>query len=273
MTVSSSPFKRNGIYYFLHGFRLLLTPGIKRFVIIPLLLNLLVLVGLFWVASHYMAEANHWLLAFLPRWLHWLNALLWALFGIGFILFLTYTYVTLANLVAAPFNGLLSEKITLHLTTQAYQNVPPSPFALKPMVLSPKPLYLVPGLLATVKDTPRLLARQCAIIAYYLPRALGISVLYFIPLLQIVATPLWFLFNAGFMTLQYVDYPSDNQRVPLHQVREKLRSKRALSLSFGICVLLASMVPLLNLLAIPAAVAGATELWWQEYKLSSDLRQ
>jgi CysZ protein len=236
---------QTGLHYFLNGFKLILKPGIKRFVVIPLLLNVLLITGLFWVANHYVNEATQWLVSFLPHWLQWLGKILWLLFLITFLLVLAYTYVMLANLVSAPFNSLLAERVALYLTGK------------------PLPETSVWGV---IKDTPRMLARQFEIIGYYLPRALGISILSFIPVLQFIATPLWILFNSSYMALQYVDFPTDNERVPLRTVRERLKTQRWLSLSFGGSVLVASMVPLLNLLAMPAAVAGATELWLKEYK-------
>lgn len=233
-----------GIYYFLHGFKLILQPGIKRFVVIPVLLNILLFLGLFLIAHHFMSEVNDWLLHLLPSWLHWLSKILWLLFIISFLIVFTYTYVALANLVSAPFNGLLAEKIALHLTNKKSPNL---------------------SLFATFKDVPRMFMRQLNIIAYYLPRAVGLGLLFFIPIVQLIAAPLWFLFNAWFMTLQYIDYPTDNQRIPLKTVHAQLKNKRLLNLSFGITVLIASMVPVLNLIVMPAAVAGATELWLKEF--------
>lgn len=236
--------KKTGTYYFLHGFRLILQPGIKRFVIVPLLLNILVLAGVFSVARHFMAGANHWLMQLLPTWLHWLSSVLWLLFIAVFFLLLIYTYVMLANLVAAPFNSLLAEKIALQLTGK------PAPTT---------------SWWSTVCDAPRALARQLNIIGYYLPRAVLLGVSFFIPGVHFLTAPLWLLFNAWFMALQYMDYPTDNLRIPLPTVRAQLTNRRWLSLSFGSSVLLASSIPVLNLLTMPAAVAGATELWLTEF--------
>lgn len=236
--------QQTGVYYFLHGFKLMLRPGIKRFVILPLLLNSLLFLGLFLLAQHFISEVNIWLTHLLPDWLHWLRFVVWVLFVISFLLIFIYTYVTLANIISAPFNGLLSEKVASQLTGQPAPNI---------------------GWLATIKDIPRICGRQLAIIGYYLPRALGLGILFFVPVVQLIAAPLWFLFHAWFMALQYVDYPTDNQRIPLRSVRKQLSDKRWLNLTFGSSVLVASMIPLLNVLVMPAAIAGATELWVREY--------
>lgn len=235
---------RTGPHYFLSGFKWIFQPGIKRYIIIPLLLNILLFIGLFMIARHFMGEFNHWLENLLPNWLHWLSIIVWLLFGISFFLAWVYTYVTVANLIAAPFNSLLAEKVTKLLGGKSIENE---------------------SWLMSVKDVARSFARQFSFLAYYLPRAIGLGILFFIPVVQFAAPVLWFLFNAWFMALQYVDYPTDLQRIPLRQVRHELNAKRALNLSFGMSVLVASMIPVVNLFAMPAAVAGATELWFREY--------
>ena len=53
------------------GFRLISKPGLKRFVVIPLTINILLFIGLFFVFRHYMGEFNAWFADYLPAWLHW----------------------------------------------------------------------------------------------------------------------------------------------------------------------------------------------------------
>ena len=235
---------RTGFHYFLSGFKWIFQPGIKRYIVIPLLLNILLFIALFFIARHFMGEFNHWMQGLLPAWLQWLSIIMWLLFGISFVLAWVYTYVMVANLIAAPFNSLLSEKVTKLLGGTPIENE---------------------GWVMSMKDILRSFGRQFSFLAYYLPRAIGLGILFFIPLVQFIAPVLWFLFNAWFMALQYVDYPTDLQRIPLRQVRHELNAKRVLNLSFGMSVLVGSMIPVVNLFAMPAAVAGATELWFREY--------
>jgi CysZ protein len=63
------------------------------------------------------------------------------------------------------------------------------------------------------------------------------------------------------MALQYGDYPMDNHRYSLAQVKRELRREPLTSLGFGAAVMLGSMVPVLNFLIMPAAVCGATIYW------------
>ena len=229
-----------GIDCFLSGFGLITKPGLKRFVIIPFVINMLIFLGLFFLFRHFVAEFNLWFANFLPRWLHWLSAVLWILFFISFFLCFIYTFVLVANIISAPFNGLLAEQVERYLTGKLSET---------------RSIY------DNVKDIPRIIGRQLALLGYYLPRALLILILFFIPVIQAVAALLWFLFNAWMLTLQYVDYPTDNHRVPLRDVHQYLKQHYWATLGFGMITLVATMVPVLNFFVMPAAVAGATKMW------------
>jgi len=236
----NTPNTTSGFEYLLEGFKLLTKPGLKRFVIIPLMINIILFIGLFLIARHFFAEFDHWLANYIPSWLHWLDTLLWITFFIGFLLTFIYTFVVFANIISAPFNSFLAEKVEFYLTGK---------------------IATQKTFLDNIKDTPRILGRQFALIGYYLPRAIVLLIFFFVPVIQIIAALLWFGFNAWFMALQYLDYPTDNHQIPLSHVHAWLWQNRLLSLSFGAGVLLMTMIPIVNFFIVPAAVAGATRLW------------
>ncbi|WP_408980945.1 EI24 domain-containing protein [Pseudomonas sp. B21-035] len=69
----------------------------------------------------------------------------------------------------------------------------------------------------------------------------------------------------GYITLfQYIDYPADNHKMSWQDMLAWLREKRWQSLGFGGSVYLVLLVPFLNILMMPAAVAGATLFWVRE---------
>lgn len=238
-----------GFNYLMTGFHLIWKPGIKKFVIIPLILNTLLFIGLFYLAQHYFAELNDWIIQHIPTWLAWFSYLLWCMFLFSFFFIFIYTFATLANLIAAPFNSLLAEKVETYLTG----NITPQQ-----------------NLFHILKDTPRVIARQFAILGYYIPRAIFILILFFIPIVQLGAAVFWFLFNAWFLTLQYIDYPTDNHRIPLALVRNRLEAQRLLAYSFGSSVIILSLIPIVNFFVVPAAVAGATKLWLEVFENKSN---
>lgn len=232
-----------GVHYFLAGFLLLFKPGVKRFVFVPLLINIILFISLFALLNHFMLIFNHWVMHFLPEWLAWLAIVLWFLFLISFLLFFVYTFVVFANLVAAPFNSFLAEKIEMHLSGEMSE---------------------VRTLTQNIKDFPRIIGRQLNILGYYLPRAIALLICFFIPVVQGVAAILWLIFHAWFLAMTYLDYPTDNHRIPIDRVQEWMRERRFVSLGFGVAVLVVSVIPVLNFLSIPAAVAGATKFYVDE---------
>ncbi|MFT8211810.1 MAG: sulfate transporter CysZ [Symbiopectobacterium sp.] len=236
----------SGIYYFAQGWQLMSLPGIRRFVIIPLLVNILLMGGAFWWLFSRMGEWIARLMSHVPDWLQWLSYLLWPLAVVSILLVFGYFFSTIANFIAAPFNGLLAEQLEARLTGKT---LPDS------------------GMLGMVKDIPRIVKREVQKLAYYLPRAVVLLLLYLIPGIgQTVAPLLWFGFSAWMLAIQYCDYPFDNHKISFPTMREALRRHKLNNLQFGALVSLFTLVPFLNLVVMPVAVCGATALWVDRYR-------
>ena len=224
------------------GLQLILRPELRRFVMFPLLINLLLFIGLIVLCSHYFEIWLNALLPSLPYWLGWLNFILWPIFIalLGMMLFFGFSVV--CTLIAAPFNGLLAERTELLLRNS--------------VASTPQP-----GLLELI---PRSLGRELRKLGYLLPRAIGLLVLSFIPGLNLIAAPLWLLLGVWMMAVQYIDYPADNNLYSWDNMLDWLRQRRASSLGFGVAAYGALLLPGLNILLMPAAVCGATALWVKE---------
>lgn len=234
----------SGPGYLVAGLRLILQPGLRLFVLLPLTINLLLFIGMIVLA---VREFEGWvasLMPGLPSWLAFLEYLLWPLFVVLVLLIIFFTFTLLANLIAAPFNGFLAEKV--EAVVRGRDDAPPFSGA---------------ELLAMV---PRTLARELRKLGYFLPRALGLLVLSLIPGVNLLAAPLWLLFGIWMMAVQYIDYPADNHKMSWDGMLAWLREKRWQSLGFGAVTYAALLVPGLNILLMPAAVAGATVFWVRE---------
>ena len=246
MVLPSDNRQSNGVHYFTQGCKLVLTPGIKRFVILPLLLNILLMGGAFWWL---FTRLNDWIpaiMSYVPEWLQWLNYLIWPLAVISVLLVFSYLFSTIANWIAAPFCGLLAEQLEARLTGAT----PPDT-----------------GITDVLKDTPRIMKREWQKLRWYLPRALLLLVLYFIPGIgQTVAPILWFLFSAWMLAIQYCDYPFDNHKVPFNDMRTALRTNKVTQLQFGSLVNICTLIPIVNLFIMPVAVCGATAMWVDCYR-------
>ncbi|BBB31597.1 sulfate transporter CysZ [Neptunomonas japonica] len=233
-----------GAGYLLRGFSMLPEPGIRQFVLIPMLINILIFSGAIWLlVNEFEGWVNYWL-GQLPQWMSFLDWLLWPLFAVLVLITVYYGFSMVANLIAAPFNGFLSEKVE-KMRSGA--------------VMADEGWK---GMLATV---PRALQRELSKVAYYLPRLLLLLIISFIPVVNVIAPFLWFLFGAWMMAIQYCDYPMDNNKVSFRQMKVMLAERRLTSLSFGALVQVGMMIPLVNLIMMPAAVIGATLFWCEEH--------
>lgn len=224
----------------------MMRPGIRAFVILPLLANIIVMGGaLWWLFSRFGGWIS-WLTAKIPGWLQWLDYLIWPVAVISILLVFTYFFSTIANIIASPFNGWLAEKLEAELTGR------PAPDQ---------------GYADLVKDIPRILKREMVKLLYYIPRALVLLVLFFIPGIgQTIAPVLWFIFGAWMMSVQYGDFPFDNHKVSFPAMKQTLRRDNMTSLQFGSLVSVLTMIPFVNLFIMPAAVCGATALWVDRYR-------
>jgi len=240
----SNPF--TGIGYFFQGLRLITQPGLRRYVMIPLLINITLFGGLIWLGFDQFEAFMNWLMPELPTWLQWAEWLLWVVFTISALLILFFTFSLLANIVAAPFNGLLAEAVELHLTGEALNSAGGWQKMLRELV-------------PTIIDELRKLL-------YLLMWSLPFLLLFVIPVVNLIAPFIWLVFSAWMLAVEYADYPMGNHGLRSDEQKQRLGNKRFLALGFGGAVTLATMIPVVNFLAMPAAVAGATAMWVRQFK-------
>ena len=238
--------KKSGFHYLFQGLKLVSQPGLRRFVLLPLLTNLLLFAAAFyWFFSQLSALSERWL-SQLPEWLAWLEYLLWPVAIITILLLFSFVFGMLANWIAAPFNGLLAEQVEARLT------------GVQPPEVSMTQL---------LKDVPRILSREWQKLKYYLPKAIGCLILFFIPLLGPTVAPLlWLLLCAWMAAIQYCDYPYDNHKIRFEIMRDDLKNYRGTNLGFGLLVSLCTALPIINFLIMPVAVCGATAMWVDLYR-------
>ena len=90
-----------GFEYFVMGWHLILQKGLRRFVILPILLNVLLLGGLFWMFVSQIGGYIDGIMSYVPDWLAWLSGIL-LLASILMILILFYfIFTTLSGFIAA----------------------------------------------------------------------------------------------------------------------------------------------------------------------------
>lgn len=228
----------NGFFLPFHGLLLILRPGLRRFVLVPLLINTLIFAALAYLAGHYFEVfIDRWLPA--DGWLTWLRWLLWVVFAAAYALTVFFGFTLIANLIGAPFNALLAARVEETLT-------------------GTRPPQGNESLLAAVGPAIR---GELGKLWYLAVRAIPLLILFPIPGLNVLVGIAWSLLGFWFLALEYADYPMGNHALAPTEQRRELARRRMKSLFFGAGVTALMLIPVLQFAAMPAAVAGATRLW------------
>ncbi|MCW9013987.1 MAG: sulfate transporter CysZ [Gammaproteobacteria bacterium] len=241
-----------GFGYSIQGLKLISQPGLRRFVAIPLAINITLFSGAIYLL---MSQFDNWLEQLMPNfpgWLSWLeDALLWILwpmFAVMIFFLVFYTFTFIANLIAAPFNSLLAEKTELYLRSKPIENT----------AFYPK--------WQTIKKS---IASEMGKLFYLLKWSVIILIISFIPVINVAAPALWILFGAWMLALEYIGYPMENHGQYFKEINQQAISRRTLSLGFGSGVFLLTSIPVINFIAMPSSVAGATALWVKQQTQSN----
>ncbi len=234
-----------GTGYLAKGFILVKRPGIRRYVITPLLINILLFGGLIYAGYAQFSPFVDWLLSFLPSWLGFLEWILWALFTSFAAFFVFFVFTPIANIISAPFNAIMSEKIEEMLTG--------------------KDINSGIDLITIIKDSIISQLRKLLYIAIW---SAGLLLISLIPVINLISPILWILFGSWLLALEYMDYPMGNHDLTFRQQKDRLKQRRGLALGFGGSVMVLTSIPIINFLVIPLATAGATAMWVEQFGLS-----
>lgn len=234
-----------GFRYPLDGFKLIFKPGIRLFVVVPLLINSLLFSLVIYFGAYKIIDLSHWLTS-RWHWAEWLVWIIWPLFVIISITVVFYCFTLVANLIAAPFNGYLAEAVEYHLAG-----------------MRPEGSANLSGLTREILVS---LKNELHKFSYFMIRAIPLLILFLIPMLNTVAPFVWMVFCSWLLALEYLDFPMSNHGIHFAEIREKLKPHRDLCLGFGLAALLLTMIPFVNFLAMPVAVTAATKLWVKQLK-------
>lgn len=162
--------------------------------------------------------------------------------GLFLLVLFFFLFTRVASALAAPFNELISERTEQIATGR----VPPTSFSLS----------------ALLKDSARSIGQAFKILAVYIGLLAAALALWIVP----GAGPVLFsaatvLISSYMFAYEYLGYPMDRRRMAFTEKRRFLRTKLKSALGFGVGNLVIASIPLMNILLIPAAVAGGTLLF------------
>lgn len=242
-----------GAGYFSQGINLLLHRELRLYILVPLVVNVLLFFGLTALVVYYynyFAGNLDWQV---PEWLSWaqflfsfFSALLGIVLAVLFIILYAYSFNVITNIIAAPFYGLLAEKAEEVISGEK----PPEE--------------------KLIQMIPRTFGREFQKLFYFITRGIFVILVVLmtstIPVINLAAPIIGLVWSMWCMSIQYVDYPADNHRLSFREMRDRLMLKKYSSMGLGGMVMLASIVPVVNIIAMPAAVTAGTLFWVRELK-------
>lgn len=237
-----------GISYLIRALPLLTRKGIKSYVIIPLIINILLFsIGIYF-GFMYFGEFMDRMLDTSGLW-SWVAAivdlikpLLYVLFGLSLLVLVFYTFSIVANIIASPFNSLLAEATEKHLTGKTTENSD--------------------GFKQIMKDIVPTILMELRKLIYMLLWSIPFLIMLFV--IPVLGPVIWFLFTAWMMSLQYMDYPMGNHKLKFAEQRGLQAKQRLFCLGFGGATMGASMIPFVNFIVMPTAVIAATMIWVEQ---------
>lgn len=216
----------------LQGFGLLLKPEMRKFIIAPLVINLLLFGLALAVGVHYFSIFIEHVI---PHWLDFLVWLLWPLFALSFMLVVYFSFTLIANVIASPFYGILAEQALVQIEGR---------------IQTAEQVALHKAIAGGITSSLQRLG-------YFMLRAIPLLILFVIPGINLAAPFLWMGFSAWVVAQEYMAYPMEAKGFDFSQQRELVKSMRLGLLSFGGLIVLGLAIPVLNIFIPPAAVIGA----------------
>ncbi len=233
-----------GIGYVWRSFAVLFAKGIWPFVVVPLLVNIVVFSGAILLAVNHFQDVMTLLTGWLPTWLAWVEWLLWPLFTLLVLVAVYFGFTVVANLIAAPFNSLLAERVESKL-----KGLPVTEF---------EGFKTIPGIAL------RTLMSELRKLIYALKWMIVLLVITVIPGLNLLAPFLWALYGAWMLSIQYSDYPMSNHGLYFKQERQILKQYRYGAYGFGGAMMVLTAIPVFNFIAVPVGVIAGTRFWVEQ---------
>ena len=228
------------------GFKLLWRRDIRWLVIIPLLINIILFASATCFAASWLQNWITTITTSVPEWLQWLSWIIWFLFAILALAIYAFTFTIFANLIGSPFYGVIAQRVIAAET------------------------HTTPRATNVAESACQSLVREVQLIIYFVPRTLGVGaivlILSFIPVVNLLAPIIAASWAAWCLCLQYLDYAADTEGVSFVDLRNKVSAYRLNSMGFGFATMVASAVPVVNLVMLPASVVAGSLLWCRQHR-------
>jgi len=245
-----------GFFTPFHSVRILRAhPRLLQYIIMPFLINLVVFSGAVYLGLDFFGNT---VVQYLPQGEAWYwAALYWLLWVVAVLLtavLVFFSFTAVGNLLASPFNDLLSERTEEVLG--GTENSEP---------------FVIGQFLRDAWQTVLMEARKMWIFIVIMVFILPLNLLPGIgnTLYTILAISLTLLF----LCFEYLGFVMVRKRQFFREQKNYILARKFLMLGFSCGVMAILAIPFLQLLCIPLAVIGATRLWCEEEGLIKVDRQ
>lgn len=231
------------------------SPQLWSYVLLPILLNLVLGGGLYFLLLRRGLQGITQLIAQLPEWALFLGWLLQGLLILGLLIFIGFVLLQFGVILGSPWYGKLSEELEQQRTG--------------------KPAAEIPGAVTSVVvDIWRSLLFEVKKLSLTVGVGLPLLLLNLFPGIgTAIATLGGLLLGATLVCLDFFDPALERRRLKFRTKLRVIRRSLPASASFGLLCLGLVSVPLLNLLAIPVCITAGTlffcdrilpQPWWRE---------
>ena len=244
MKGSVGGFSRGFSYPFRAGHFLIRHPRLYLYVLIPFLINLIVFSLAVWLGLDFFNSTVESMIPVGDAW-YWsiLYYFLWLVAVLATALMVFFLFAIVGNLIASPFNDILSEKTELILTGQSRDE----PFVLR--VFLRESLHT---LLDELLKISAFIAGMLVLLLLLLLPAIG-------PIFYSILSVLW---TALFLVVEYTGYVFTRHQLLFKDQRQFIRQRKLASVGFGTGSLCLLAIPFLQFFTIPLGVIGAVHFWY-----------
>lgn len=240
-----------GAEFAIDGFKDIRRAKLLPYIIIPVAINVVVFtLAIYWLWGLFDVWIDQ-VMNYLPSWLEWLDVLLWPMVVALLVLMVFFGFTVVANFIAAPFNGFLAEKLEEDLRGGGINAGKKS-------------------LVDHLANFSSMLINELKKLVYQIAWMIPLIIISLIPVVNLIAPLLWAIYGAWMLAIQYADYPMGNHDYFFKDERKVLGSNRSLSLGFGGMMSLITIIPVVNFIAVPVGVCGATRMWVSQLSKQMD---
>ena len=221
-------------------------PRLIQYILIPFLINILVFSGAVYLGLNFFGST---VVEYIPQGEAWywtiLSGLVWLIAVLLTSILVFFSFTVVGNLLASPFNDLLSERTEETLTgvanDEAFSISQFAKDAVKTVLMEAKKMWIF-------------VVAMIVILPLNLVPGIGNSIY---SLLAVCLT----LF---FLCFEYLGFVMVRKRQFFADQKTYIFSRKFLMLGFSCGVLVLLSIPFFQLLCIPLAVIGVTRLWCEE---------